>query len=38
MSTEERIKRIMPHELTTKLFEEMSNLRLRKTGLDIVLE
>ena len=38
MSTEERIKRLMPHELTTKLFEEMSNLRLRKTGLDIVLE
>lgn len=38
MNTEERIKRLMPHELTTKLFEEMSNLRLRKTGLDIVLE
>ena len=28
----------MPHELTTKLFEEMSNLRLRRNGLDIVLE
>lgn len=38
MTTEERIKRIMPHELTTKLFEEMANLRLHKTGLDIVLE
>lgn len=38
MSTEARIKRLMPHELTTKLFEEMSNLRLRKNGLDIVLE
>ena len=38
MSTEARIKRLMPHELTTKLFEEMSNLRLRKSGLDIVLE
>lgn len=38
MSTEDRIKRIMPHELTTKLFEEMANLRLRKNGLDIVLE
>lgn len=38
MSTEDRIKRLMPHELTTKLFEEMANLRLRKTGLDIVLE
>ena len=38
MTLEERVKRLMPHELTTKLFEEMSNLRLRKNGLDIVLE
>ena len=38
MSTEARIKRLMPHEMTTKLFEEMSNLRLKKSGLDIVLE
>lgn len=40
MSTEERVKRLMPHEMTTKLFEEMSNLRLKRTGgsLDIVLE
>lgn len=38
MSYEKRIKRLIPHELTTKLFEEMSNLRLKKTGLDIVLE
>lgn len=38
MKTEDRVKRLMPHELTTKLFEEMSNLRLRKSGLDIVLE
>lgn len=40
MSTEKRIKRLMPHEMTTKLFEEMANLRLRKTGvsMDIVLE
>ncbi len=38
MSYEKRIKRLMPHELTTKLFEEMANLRLKKTGLDIVLE
>jgi hypothetical protein len=30
----------MPHEMTTKLFEEMANLRLKKTGanMDIVLE
>lgn len=38
MKIEERVKRLMPHELTTKLFEEMSNLRLRRSGLDIVLE
>ena len=38
MSFEKRVKRIMPHELTTKLFEEMSNLRLKRTGLDIALE
>ena len=40
MSTEQRIKRLMPHEMTTKLFEEMSNLRLKRTGvsLEIVLE
>ena len=40
MTTEERVMRLMPHEMTTKLFEEMSNLRLKRTGssLDIVLE
>lgn len=38
MSFEKRVKRLMPHELTTKLFEEMANLRLKKTGLDIALE
>ena len=38
MKLEDRVKRLMPHELTTKLFEEMSNLRLRRNGLDIVLE
>ena len=38
MSVEKRIKRLMPHELTTKLFEEMANLRLKRTGMDIVLE
>ena len=40
MTTEKRIKRLIPHEMTTKLFEEMANLRLRKTGvsMDIVLE
>ena len=38
MSFENRIRRLMPHELTTKLFEEMANLRLKRTGLDIALE
>ena len=38
MKLEERVTRLMPHELTTKLFEEMSNLRLRRNGIDIVLE
>ena len=40
MSLEQRVIRLMPHEMTTKLFEEMSNLRLKRTGasLDIVLE
>lgn len=40
MPIQDRVKRLMPHEMTTKLFEEMSNLRLKRTGssLDIVLE
>lgn len=40
MTVEQRVKRLMPHEMTTKLFEEMANLRLKRTGasLDIVLE
>lgn len=38
MSTEKKVRRLMPHELTTKLFEEMANLRLKRNGLDIVLE
>ena len=38
MSLEKRVKRLMPHELTTKLFEEMANLRLKRAGLDIILE
>ena len=32
MSIQERVARLMPHEMTTKLFEEMANLRLKKTG------
>ena len=40
MKPEERIARLMPHEMTTKLFEEMANLRLKPTGngMDINLE
>lgn len=39
MTVQQRVKRLMPHEMTTKLFEEMANLRLKKTGgMDIVLE
>ena len=40
MTVMQRVQRLMPHEMTTKLFEEMANLRLRRTGasLDIVLE
>lgn len=40
MSLEEKTKFLMPYEMTTKLFEEMGNLRLKRTGagLDIILE
>lgn len=40
MTTEQRVKRLMPHEMTTSLLEEMSNLRLKRAGssMDIVLE
>ena len=40
MSIEQRVERLMPHEMTTRLFEEMANLRLKRTGsgVDIVLE
>lgn len=40
ISLEERVRRLLPHEMTTKLFNEMANLRLKRTGvgLDIVLE
>lgn len=39
MDTLSRQKRLMPHEMTTKLFEEMANLRLKQnSGLTINLE
>lgn len=38
MTVEERMKRLQPHILTTRLFEEAGNLRIKKAGTDIVLE
>ena len=40
MSVQKRVERLMPHEMTTRLFDEMANLRLKRTGnqTDIVLE
>ena len=38
MDYKKRIQRLMPHELTTKLFEEMANLRLKRSGMEVVIE
>lgn len=38
MSMEQRIKRLMPHQMTTRLIEEMVNLRLKRDGLKITLQ
>ena len=39
MKPQQRIERLMPHEMTSRLFDEMANLRLKKLGAnDIVLE
>ena len=38
MKMRERVLRLLPHEQTTKLFEEMANLRVKNIGTDIVLE
>ena len=40
MTVEQRVQRLLPHEMTTRLFDEIANLRLKRTGvnLDIVLE
>ena len=39
LSLNKKVLRLMPHELTSDLFEEMSNLRLKQnTGLEIRLE
>lgn len=40
MTVVQRVKRLMPHEMTTNLFDQMANLRLKRTGTssDVVLE
>ena len=40
MKLEQRTKRLYPHEITTRLFEEMANLKLKQVGagLDLKLE
>ncbi len=40
MDLYDRTKRLLPHEATTNLFNQIANLRLKKTGnqMDIVLE
>lgn len=40
MSVMERAKRLLPHQMTSSLFDQMSNLRLKQTGntTDVVLE
>ena len=38
MKMYERVRRLLPHEQTTKLFEQMANLRIKSVGMDIVLE
>lgn len=38
MTMRERVQRLMPHEQTTKLYNEMANLRAKQTGNDVVLE
>jgi hypothetical protein len=38
MKIEKRVARLLPHEMTTRLFEEMANLRLKGVGNDIKLE
>lgn len=40
MKLEQRVERILPHEMTTRLFDEMANLRIKPTGssTDINLE
>lgn len=38
MKLQERMKRLYPHEMTTRLFEEMANLQLKQVGAGIDLK
>lgn len=38
MTMRDRVQRLMPHEQTSKLFNEIANLRAKQTGNDVVLE
>lgn len=38
MKIEKRVARLIPHEMTTRLFEEMANLRLKGVGNEVKLE
>lgn len=38
MTPEKRIARVIPHELTTRLIEEMANLRLKPTGSGVEIK
>jgi hypothetical protein len=38
MKIEKRVARLIPHEMTSRLFEEMANLRLKGVGSEVKLE
>lgn len=38
MTSFERAARLKPHEMTSRLFDEMANLKMKRTGIDIALE
>lgn len=38
MTSMERAMRLRPHEMTSRLFDEMANLKMKRAGIDIALE
>ena len=38
MDIVKRTERLLPHEMTSRLFEEMINLRLKPNGIDMSVE